>query len=117
MMIEQLILEYLISKDIDGIEGNVFCETPINPPSEYILIERTSGSARNKINQCMLAVQSISMESLYRAMVIDNFVVDALEAVAEELTEIFSCRLNTHYNFPNTTTKEYRYQAVFDIHY
>ena len=35
-----------------------------------------------------------------------------------ELNEIASVKLNTDYNFTDTTTKKYRYQAVYDIkHY
>ena len=35
-----------------------------------------------------------------------------------ELDEIASVKLNTDYNFTDTTTKKYRYQAVYDIkHY
>ena len=31
--------------------------------------------------------------------------------------EVASCRLNSDYNFTDTTKKQYRYQAVFDIVY
>lgn len=34
-----------------------------------------------------------------------------------ELDEIRSIRLNNDYNFTDTTTKEYRYQAIFEINY
>ena len=37
---------------------------------------------------------------------------------ADTLPELASCTLNTDYNFPDTTRKKPRYQAVFDIvHY
>lgn len=34
-----------------------------------------------------------------------------------ELDEISNVQLNSDYNFTDTTTKEYRYQAVFDINH
>lgn len=37
---------------------------------------------------------------------------------ADTLPEIVSCTLNTDYNFPDTTRKLPRYQAVFEVvHY
>ena len=117
MIIEKEILDFLIAQDLDGIGENVYCERPLEPPDEYILIERTSGSKTNKIEQAMIAIQSISTESMYRAMVIDSLVVDAMELMAEYDDSIFGCHLNSHYNFTNTQTKEYRYQAVFLIYF
>ena len=32
-----------------------------------------------------------------------------------DLDEVSACRLNSDYNFTDTTTKHYRYQAVFDL--
>ena len=34
-----------------------------------------------------------------------------------ELNEISGIHLNSDYNFTDTETKKYRYQAVFDINY
>ena len=38
----------------------------------------------------------------------------AMEDLAD-LDEVSACRLNSDYNFTDTTTKHYRYQAVFDL--
>ena len=41
-----------------------------------------------------------------------------MEYNAIALEQIVSVSLNSDYNYTDTTTKEYRYQAVFDIvHY
>ncbi|SDQ04437.1 hypothetical protein SAMN04487752_0319, partial [Carnobacterium viridans] len=45
---------------------------------------------------------------------------EELKEVVENLillNEISGVRLNSDYNFTDTTTKEYRYQAVFDINH
>ena len=44
-------------------------------------------------------------------------VKDAVDGLLSQ-NEIHSVRLNSDYNYTDTTTKQYRYQAVFDIgHY
>ena len=44
-------------------------------------------------------------------------VVEAMEAMAETVDGVYSCKLNSDYNFTNTETREYRYQAVFNLYY
>ena len=117
MIIEEEIVNCLLEAAIEGVRENVFCETQITPPDEYILVERTAGSEKDHLRSAMVTVQSISTESLYRAAEINEAAVDALLTFGEESTEVFSCRLNSNYNYTNPTTKEYRYQAVFDIRY
>lgn len=113
-MIEVTILNYLMNKTSVGTE--VYAEVPVTPPDEYILIERTAGNKTNHIEHAMIAVRSVSKYSLIRAMTINEEVKDAMEDLYAH-TEVFGCELNSNYNFTNTQTKEYRYQAVFDIHY
>lgn len=114
-MIEVIILKYLLSKGL-SVGEHVYAEVPENPPAKYIIIEKTGSSRDNYINQAMIAVQSYSKESLLEAMSINDEVLTAMDEIAE-LDEIFSCKLNSDYNFTNTATKEYRYQAVFNIYY
>lgn len=117
MVIEEAIVSCLLEAAIEGVGESVYCETQIMPPDEYILVERTAGSETDHLRTAMVAVQSISTESLYRAAKINEAAIDALLTFGEESTEVFSCRLNSNYNYTNPTTKEYRYQAVFDIRY
>ena len=51
--------------------------------------------------------------STYAAAQLSHFVVQAMLA-ADALPEISACELNTEHNFPDTTRKRPRYQAVFD---
>ena len=54
---------------------------------------------------------------MYGAAALNEEVKKAVDSLIE-LNEIASVTLNTDYNFTDTTTKQYRYQAVYDIkHY
>ena len=116
-MIEAIVLNYLIGCGINGVGSNVFAEVPVNPPSEYIVIEKTASGESNKIHSAMIAVQSYSKTSLLTAASLNKAVVDAMEVMAETVAEVYSSKLNTDYNFTDPDTKEYRYQAVFNLYY
>lgn len=117
MIIEEKIVSHLLNSNIDGIGEDVYCERPLVPPDAYILIERTAGNESNFLRTAMVAVQSISSQSLQAAAEINEAVLDAMETFREETENVFGCALNSNYNFTDITTKEYRYQAVFDIRY
>ena len=114
-MIEITIRNYLLGLNL-SVGQNIFLETPEKPPEEYILVEKTGSGKTNHINQAMIAIKSISKKRLYRAMFINEEVKSAMENIIYA-EDIFRCELNSDYNFTNTTTKEYRYQAVFNLFY
>lgn len=116
-MIEKIILDYLISCNIAGIGGHVYMEVPVSPPSEYIVIEKTAGGEIDKIDSAMAAIQSYSRTSLLAAAMTNHAVVEAMKVMAETVAEVYSSKLNTDYNFTNPDTKEYRYQAVFNLYF
>lgn len=114
-MIEVTILQYLLSQNL-SVGRNVYAEVPGDPPDQYIVIEKTGSSQTNRINQAMIAVQSYSKNSLLEAMELNEEVKQAMDEMPL-LEDIFSCKLNSDYNFTSTATKEYRYQAVFNVYY
>lgn len=116
-MIEEIIMNYLISQNIDMVWDHVYMEVPVHPPSEYIVIEKTASGSHNKIRNAMIAVRSISKSRLFNAAQINQWLIDAMDVFAERSDKIYSCRLNSDYNFTDPDTKEYRYQAVFNINY
>lgn len=116
-MIETVVLDYLIGQNINGVEDNVFAEVPVTPPARYIVIEKTASGAQDRIHSAMIAVQSYSKNSLLEAAQTNATVVEAMEAMAETVDGVYSCKLNSDYNFTNTETREYRYQAVFNLYY
>ena len=111
-MIEIIILNHLKGK----LSVPVHLEKPEPTPSEYILFEKTSSGRTNMLSSSTFAFQSYS-ESMYGASALNEEVKKAVDSLIE-LDDIASVKLNTDYNFTDTTTKKYRYQAVYDIkHY
>lgn len=116
-MIELLLLEYLKSK----LNVPVVMEK-IND-TEYVLIEKTGSGRNNHLFDASFAIQSYS-DSLYNAALLNEEVKKAMlgdgvttDGFIEE-DAICSCELNSDYNYTDTTTKEYRYQATYDVvHY
>ena len=116
-MIETTVQDYLISRELAGIGDNVFLEVPEDPPQEYILIEKTGSGKENRIDRAMIAVQSVSRSRLINAIKTNDRVKEAMDEFADRSDAIYSCSLNGDYNWTNTQTKEYRYQAVFNLYY
>lgn len=111
-MIERTVLEYLQSHT--GI--SCYLEIPLNPPGRFIVIEKTGSTTENCITSSTIAVQSYG-KKLAEAIETNKLVKKAMSGMTE-LDEIGGCHLNSDYNFKDTSTKKYRYQAVFDItHY
>lgn len=111
-MIEQTVLDFLKNT----LEVPVYPEEPETPQKEYVLIEKTGSGSENYINRATFAIQSFSV-SKYQAAELNEKVKKALGKIVE-LDEICKCRLNSDYDYTDTTRKKYRYQAVFDlVHY
>lgn len=110
-MIAKTLLDFLT----DDLGVGVYMEQPTQL-TDYVLIDQTGSSQANHITTTTIALQSYG-SSLYNAMVINEQVKDAMERFAE-LNEVTRVELNTDYNFTNTATKQYRWQAVYLItHY
>lgn len=114
-MIEKIILDFLSSK----VSTPVKTEIPQNPPTNFYLIEKTGGSQAINIKRSTIVIQSYA-ESLYEAANLNDIVKEYMLGSEGLLTlnEIVSVVLGSDYNYTDTTTKKYRYQAVFEIvHY
>ncbi len=109
-MIEKIVLDYLKSKGFKA-----YMEENPDLKSEYVLIEKTGGSEENHIKRATLAIQSFS-NSLYKTAVLNEKLKEAMKQIIG-LDSISKCTLNADYNFTDTTSKRYRYQAVFDVVY
>lgn len=110
-MIEATVISYLGTKT--GL--SVYAERPKTPGSEFIIIERTGAGEENRIKRATIAVQSYA-DSLYRAAEINQLVETAMDGIIE-LTDISKCTLNSSYNYTDTESRKYRYQAVFNLYY
>lgn len=110
-MIEQIVRDYL--KEL--VDVPVFIDVPANPGNSYIVLERTGGGMEEHIRNAMMAIQSYS-DSKLGAATLHETVLSIMPALAEQ-DNISACSINSEYNFTDTSTKKYRYQAVFDIIY
>lgn len=116
-MIELTVLNFLKSKLSVPVTMEVIDEP------EYVLLEKTGSSNDNHIYNATFAIQSYS-DSLYDAALLNEAVKIAMLGdgmvsgglIDEDI--VCSCDLNSDYNYTDTSTKKYRYQAIFSvIHY
>lgn len=112
MLIEKIINDYLNS--LDGVES--YTEMPRTFPGRCYLIEKTGDSRADRINRATVAIKSYG-ESLYDSMELNEALKDAMLDGLVRLDEVAGVKLNSDYNFTDTTTKRYRYQAVFSVSY
>ena len=111
-MIEKIMRDYLLEQ----LPVGVYMERPEDLPESYVLIEKTGASEDDQLTTATIAFQSYA-KTLVGAALLNEQVKAAVKA-SVELADISGVHLNTDYNFTNTATKQYRYQAVFLItHY
>lgn len=111
-MIEKTVCDYL--NDVMGLPA--FWEKPEDMPAEFLIVEKTGGRLSDRIKTATIAIQSYA-GSMYRAAEINDAVIHAMDHLVE-YDGVARVQLNSDYNYTDTTTKQYRYQAVFDItHY
>lgn len=110
-MIAKTLLDYLAEQ----LDIGVYMEQP-EQLTDYVLIDQTGTSRANHIITTTIAIQSYG-SSLYNAMILNDRVAQTMEGFAQ-LNEVARVELETDYNFTNTATKQYRWQAVYLItHY
>lgn len=110
-MIEIIIKNFLDER----LSVPAFLERSREMPERFVLFEKTSSAKSNYLPEATFAFQSYA-KSMYDAAALNEELKMVIEGLIE-LNEISKVRLNSDYNFTDTTTKEYRYQAVFDINY
>ena len=112
MSIEKRFYDYLNEQ----LEAPVYLERPKEIHGDFVLIERTAGSKTNQLSTATIVCQSHS-SSMLNAVALNAAVKTAMES-AKSLTNIFSMKLNSDYNYTNQSSfKGYRYQAVFIVVY
>ena len=108
-MIEIIVMEYLEDK----LNIPVRLEKINDVPS--IFIEKTGGEETDFITTATFAIQSYG-ESMFKAAELNERVKAAMRDLVE-LKEVSSVKYVTDYNFTDTETKRYRYQAVYTVTY
>lgn len=108
-MVEIIILNYLKS----ALTVPVYMEKPTSDvPETYVFIEKTGSSEYELVVSSTFAVQSYAA-SLYEAAALNEHVKQAMRDI--NIAEVSKVALNSDYNYTDITTKNYRYQAVFDV--
>ena len=115
-MIEIKVKDFLESK----LSVPVLMEIPKDTVSQFVIIEKTGGAQENYIPSSIITIQSYGA-SKYDACVLNDLVKDwMLDGMVGLITldDVVSVNLNGDYDFTDTSTKRYRYQALYEItHY
>lgn len=110
MMLEEMLIAWLAQKT--GAE--VYGEVPEGHPASFYTVERTGSQTRNRITTATIAIQSWNSGSMYEAAEMNQTLKAKMGDLTAE-TEVSACRLSSDYNFTDTDSKYYRYQAVYNI--
>ena len=110
-MIEVTVYNYLKN----ALSVPVYTELPKEKPQRFVVLDKIGSSKENHLSSSTIAFQSYA-ESKYQAALLNEQVKEAVENMIV-LDEVSKVELNSDYNFTDTTTKEYRYQAVYEIYH
>ena len=106
-MIEETIRSFLAAR----LDVPVRLSVPTPAPARFVVVEKTGSGYEDGIYSATIAVQSYGPAKL-------NELVKAAMQDADNLPQLVRCDLYSDYNFPDTTRKRPRYQAVFGVvHY
>lgn len=113
-MIELTVLTYLQTcLTTSDATIPVYAEVPVEMPGTFVVIEKTGSGMTNKLNSATIAIQSYA-PTLYEAATLNETIKGFMDAMPDT-QNVFRSKLNSDYNYTDTSTKRYRYQAVYDI--
>ena len=110
-MIETVILDFVSATM--GVP--VRMEIPADRPTRLVVLTRSGRGRENGLHAANLIADSYA-ESLAEAAALNEQVKAVLDEL-ETLDEISSAELATDYPVTDTGTKQYRYQAVYEIYH
>lgn len=110
-MIEITVLDYLS----DALSVPVRMEVPEDPPDRFVVLKKADSSREDFLYRSMFLIRSYG-GTLLEAAQLNEQVKTAMFSVAA-LPEVSGCYLTGDYNFTDTASKRYRYQAVFDVYH
>lgn len=111
-MIEKIVADYLT--DRSGLVA--YLEEPERPPKTYLLVEKQGSGERERLDEATVTVQTYA-PSLYEAAALNLSVKKLMLDMANELDVVTRCICSSDYNFTDSKTHRYRYQAVYVINY
>jgi hypothetical protein len=114
-MIELTVYNYLKS----ALNVDVYMSEPKNQrpenPQTFVLIEKTGSGKTDHICEATIAVQSYA-PTVYEAALLNERVKTAMENIIT-VDSVTGCKLNSDYVYTRESTKQPRYQAVFDLYH
>ena len=110
-MIDIVILDYVSA----ALDVPVRMEIPADRPSRFVVLKRSGRGRENGLESANLFADSYG-ESLLDALELHEQVKDVLDTL-DTLKEISSAELATDYPLTDTASKQYRYQAVYEIYH
>lgn len=117
-MIEETIRSFLAER----LDVPVRLSVPTPAPARFVVVEKTGSGYEDGIHSATIVVQSYGPAATSHDGTLDaaklNELVKAAMQDADNLPQLVRCDLYSDYNFPDTTRKRPRYQAVFGVvHY
>lgn len=110
-IIEVYLVEYL-TKEL-GV--NVYGQEEDAEDDSYVVIEKLGSYVEDFTRHATIALKSYGT-TLLESAELNERVKDAMDDIIKK-PEISCSKLNSDYNYTDTTTKKYRYQAVYDLVY
>ena len=110
-MIEEIVIKYLN----EVLDVPAYMEMPEEKTVQFVLVEKIGSSIENHIQYATLAIQSYA-GSMCEAAALNEEVKRAMDNIITR-NSVFKSKLNSDYNFTDTTMEKYRYQAVYDLVY
>ena len=110
-IIEVYLIKYL-SKEL-GID--VYGQEEDAEDGSYVVIEKLGSYVENFTRHATIALKSYGA-TLLESAELNERVKSAMDDIIKK-PEISCSKLNSDYNYTDTTTKKYRYQAIYDLVY
>ena len=108
-MIEKIVRDYLT----EHLPVPVYTDKPVNASGSFVVIERVGGSRENLARHARMAIQSYG-DTRREAAELHEEVLAVMPMMDTVDGGVY---LEGEYDFTDTSTKVYRYQAVFSITY
>lgn len=110
-VIEVYLVEYL-TKEL-GV--NVYGQEEDASENTFVVVEKLGSYVENYCRHATIALKSYGATLLDSAK-LNERVKNAMDNIIKK-PEISYSKLNSDYNYTDTTTKKYRYQAIYDLVY
>lgn len=98
------------------VDVPVYLDTPPDHGHNYVTIERVGSGRDDRLNTYRMAIQSYGSTKA-EAAALNEQVKEAMLTDVVNRADIGGIRLDSDYDYTDTSTKAYRYQAVFEVVY